>query len=544
MFYTQIKKLPLVFLCIGFLFAIQGYSQNTDTLIKGYVSFVSSKNIYVKFESTKAIKTGDTLYLKNENGLVAALVVINKSSTSCVCTPLNDFQFATSTEIFSRNLNLTKKELVKDVSAKDNVFKNQQSQKDTNSIKKTTIKKPANEWKGRLSIASYSSISNNTNKPSHRLNYTMSLNGNQVGESKFSFESYISFRHKIDEWNKVKENINNALKVYALAVKYNFAGNMDVYLGRKINFNLSSMGAIDGIQIEKKYRNFIFGAVAGSRPDWGDYSLNMKLFEMGGFVGYNLDIGNKMSSQNTVALVEQQNHGNTDRRFLHFQHTSTIFRDVSVFGSMEFDLFEKINEVKSNTMRLTNLYLTMRYRVSRKLSISASYDSRSDILYYETYKNRIDSLLEYETRQGLRLQFNYQPFRFVSIGCSGNMRFQKDNQNDSKNVNAYLTYTKVPLLNCSVNLTSNYLMTDYLTSNSYGINISRDIFKAKVYGDIYYRKVDYQYANIESSFGEQIVGINLSYRHNNKISFNLYCEESFEQSSRYMRVNLRAMLRF
>jgi hypothetical protein len=265
---------------------------------------------------------------------------------------------------------------------------------------------------------------------------------------------------------------------------------------------------------------------------------------MGGYVGYKLDVGNKFNSQNTVALVEQLNHGNTDRRFLHFQHTSTIFNNLSLFSSLEFDLFEKLNEVKANTFRLTNLYLTMRYRVSRKFSISASYDSRSDIIYYETYKNRIDSLLEYETRQGLRLQFNYQPFRFVSLGCSGNLRFQKDNQNDSKNVNAYLTYSRVPWINCSINLTGNYLLTDYMESKAYGINVSREIFNSNIYADVYYRKVDYQYTSFESTFGEQIVGLNLTFRLNNKISFNVYGEESFEQSSKYLRINLRAMLRF
>lgn len=543
MLYTQIKNLTLTFL-LTCIFSMQGWTQKTDT-IKGYVSFLSSKNIYVKFESTKSIKTGDTLFIKGEQGLVAALIVITKSSTSCVCNPITESKFPIQTEIYFKHDQVVIQETPKEKPVKEIMeVKQETEEKQTFEFNTSAIKKPASEWKGRLSIASYSNISSNNHQPSHRLNYTLSLNGNQIGKSKFSFETYISFRHKIDEWYKVKENINNALKIYSLAIKYSFANDMDVYLGRKINYNLSSMGAIDGIQLEKRFDRLVIGAVAGSRPDLGDYSLNMKLVQMGGYVGYKLDIGNKFNSQNTLALVEQLNHGNTDRRFLHFQHTSTIFNNLSIFSSLEFDLFEKLNEVKANTFRLTNLYLTMRYRVSRKLSISASYDARSDIIYYETYKNRIDSLLEYETRQGLRLQFNYQPFRFVSLGCSGNLRFQKDNQNDSKNVNAYLTYSKVPWIGCSINLTGNYLLTDYMESKSYGINLSRDVFKSRIYADVYYRKVDYQYTSFESAFGEQIVGMNLLLLLNKKISFNVYGEESFEQSSRYLRINLRAMLRF
>lgn len=62
------------------------FGQDKDMLITGEVSFVNSKNIYVKFENTKNIKIGDTLRFINQQK--ACLLVKNKSSKSVICTSI------------------------------------------------------------------------------------------------------------------------------------------------------------------------------------------------------------------------------------------------------------------------------------------------------------------------------------------------------------------------------------------------------------------------------------------------------------------------
>ncbi len=55
--------------------------------IEGSVSYLSNAQVYVRFPSTREINTGDTLYFVNgENAATRALIVLNKSSISCVCT--------------------------------------------------------------------------------------------------------------------------------------------------------------------------------------------------------------------------------------------------------------------------------------------------------------------------------------------------------------------------------------------------------------------------------------------------------------------------
>ncbi len=52
-------------------------------MLEGSVSYISSQNIYVKFNSTEGIETGDTLFIKEKSKFIPAVKVDHKSSTSC-----------------------------------------------------------------------------------------------------------------------------------------------------------------------------------------------------------------------------------------------------------------------------------------------------------------------------------------------------------------------------------------------------------------------------------------------------------------------------
>jgi len=79
------------------------YAQDTGEIIKGKVSFVTSKNIYVKFSSTKSINIGDTLRISNKTN--PCLIVKNKSSISCVCSKIGDCDIKKDDEVIFKNSN-------------------------------------------------------------------------------------------------------------------------------------------------------------------------------------------------------------------------------------------------------------------------------------------------------------------------------------------------------------------------------------------------------------------------------------------------------
>ena len=69
---------------------------------------------------------------------------------------------------------------------------------------------------GRLSIASYSNFSNSPVSNLQRMRYTFSLNADNIGDSKLSAQTYISFVHSNKNWDEVKSIFLTGLKFIIL----------------------------------------------------------------------------------------------------------------------------------------------------------------------------------------------------------------------------------------------------------------------------------------------------------------------------------------
>ena len=510
--------------------ALSAHGQDDPMSGSGKVSYITSQNVYVKFESTESIHIGDTLFSNKKNQIIPVFVVNNKSSISCVCTPILSGSFEISDNILIRsvafkNLPVNKPLTQQNDKASSNAmkprFRNESfverpiialSEKEVEAlpkpIEKISPKKPIFKQRitGRISATSYMNISDI--RSNQRMRYTFSMQGDNLGNTRLSAETYISFRHTLDEWADVQNNLNDALKIYSLALKYDFDKTTSLMVGRKLNPMISSMGAMDGVQFEKGFGNFLFGALVGSRPDYLDYGFNSDLFQYGAYLSHRSNTKNNYL-QSTLAFIEQRNNAKIDRRFIYFQHSSTLFKNVNLFGSAEMSLYENINEQAKNVFNLTNLYASIRYRATKKLNLSVSYDNRKNVQYYETYKNFIDKLIEEETRQGVRLNANYRLFKNITWGVNTGWRFQKSDMNLSKNLNSYLTFNRIPSLNIRTTINANFLQTNYLNSRILGIRVSKDIIPGKIDGDINFRMVDYQYLNYETVTHQNIIGVNL-----------------------------------
>ncbi|MBK6998373.1 MAG: hypothetical protein IPH31_27165 [Lewinellaceae bacterium] len=534
-------SISLLLLCSNILFG-----QKETIVEKGTVTYVSSQNVYVKFSSTEHINKGDTLFSKKGEQLLPSLVVKDKSSTSCVCTALSTEKAKLGDEFYSKSIVEKKAEKTKEKKSKpfpagqDSMIKPPpvviapQDDKDDDAYKQKV--------KGRISAASYSNFYGEDQI--HRMRYALVYQGNNLGNSRISTENYITFRHTIGEWNTVKENFNDAFKIYSLSVKYDLDKTSSISLGRKINHRISSMGAIDGLQVEKGLKHFLVGAIVGSRPHFADYSINLNLFQVGAYVGH-VNKNPIKRRETTFAVVEQRNHSKTDRRFVYFQHSNSLSKNLNLFGSFEVDMYQVVNEQVSNSMSLTNLLLTLRYKISKKLSISASYDNRKNIIYYESYKSYIDQLIEDETRQGLRFGVNYRILKRITWGANASWRFQKSNINLSKNINTYVNFSRLPWVNATASLSANLLQTNYLDSRIYGARLSKELVRGKLNSEVYYRWVEYDYKNYEYKIRQQIGGIDFSWNITRKLALYLYYEGTFDkQNKTFNRFNTKLIQRF
>ncbi len=532
---------------IAILLVLGGWVQAQEQVLfeNGTVSFLTSRNVYVKFASTKNLNVGDTLYLQQEQALIPVLVIANKSSSSTVCSPIGNIKLEVKDQVVAAIKKPEKKEKENDIPVAATT-----PDPTTSPINNDPIVKPIEDReeeevlfkekiKGRVSVASYNNLSNYRNL--HRMRYAFSFRGYNLNDSRLSIESYVTFRHELND----SIRLNEALKVYALSAKYSFDKTTHLTFGRKINPKFSSMGAIDGLQFEKGFgNNFSIGAIAGTRPDLRDYGLNLDLLQYGAYASFSTAVPARFS-QTTVGFIEQMNKGNTDRRFAYFQHSSTLAKNLNLFGSFEIDLYEKINEQINSQPRLTNLFASLRYRLSRSLRFSASYDNRRNIIYYESYRNFIDQLIEDETRQGLRFSFHHRPFKTISWGATTGVRFQKSQANPSRNLNGHLTFSRVPFIKARVSLRANFLQTDIIDSQIFGVRIHKPLIRNKLDAELFYRWVDYKYKIGDRVLHQNIAGANLSFRLQKNLSLHLFYEGIFDNNNQiYHRLNARIIKRF
>ena len=516
-------------------------AQTLTENLQGKVSFISSQNVYVRFKSTEGISAGDTLFTLSGGKLTAVMIVSNLSSSSCVCTPLTAINMSVSQDIIARKKSKAVKP-VKDVKAAVEEVPAQVVPVDSTK-KQVYPGQLKHKINGSVSVYSYSDYSNTGAKNSTQLRYNYTLNALNIGNSRFSIENYITFRHKLGDWSAVKSDLFNALKIYTFAVRYEPDKTSRITLGRTINYRIASLGAMDGLQAEKTFNKITLGVVAGTRPDYTDYGFNKKLLQYGGYLAFDTK-KDDIFTQSSLAFMEQMNNMKTDRRFLYFQHSSSLLKNLYFFGTFEVDLYKVQNFLPQTTFDLTSLYLSLRYRINRNFTLTGSYDQRKNVLFYETYKSLIDSVFQNERRQSFRLQANYRITQNMSIGLESGYHFSKSDPRPSKNIYGYLTYVQVPRLRVSVTVNGTYLESAYMTGKVLGADISKDLFRGRFQVSAGYRYEDYTLPESLLSVRQSIGEMSIFWLLSGKISFSANYEGTFEKHNKYNRVYLMIRKRF
>lgn len=533
----------IVFLVFCFTLTGQTVPEN----LSGNVSFISNQNIYVKFKSTEGIAVGDTLYSSRNGTLVPALIVNNLSSSSVVGTPLIQSVFSIADVLVARVKSGGKKiepEELKVVPVAAII-----SVPEADSVPPATVNSDYTQRiRGSISANSYTDLSNTVADNSQRYRYTFSLDAANISSSKFSVESYMSFKYKAGQWQAVQDNIFSALKIYNLAVRYDLNKTTKISVGRRIDPKISNIGAMDGVQFEKTTGRFGFGALIGSRPDYQDYSFDFSLFQYGAYAGFSTKTPGSYS-ESSMAFMQQTNSGKTDRRFVYFQHSNTLVKNLYFFGTGEVDLYQLVtdslnNEKSNNNLSFTGIYLSLSYRPGSKLSVSGSYDARKNVVYYETYKTYVDRILEDELRQGFRALASYRITRDLTFGLQAGYRYLKSDRHPSRNIYGYFTYSNVPGVNISATVSSTFLESSYINGNIYSLNLSRNFSKGKIYTGVGYRYVDYRLPESSLDMVQNIGELNISWQIFEKTSMSVSYEGTFEQEHKYNRIYLQLRKRF
>lgn len=518
--------------------------------IDGKVSFITSNNVYVKFGNTKDLNEGDTLFISDNGIWNPCLRIEQKSSISCVTSIIGSctITMGESVAYFVKENKQTENLVQTDPeSGKINeaaiIDEKVEDLMILNPEEKIAPKSFDPNIKGRISGSSYSSLPQDRDA-NHRMMYRFSLNANHINDSKFSFETYLNFRQNFLNKTEDPTRQTRFFRVYNMAFSYEVDSTMSVVLGRKINYKISSLGAIDGIQSEKLFGKYFVGAIVGSRPDFTDFSYNPSLFEYGVYTGINSTLSGR-PSLTTVGLLEQRNHLAVDRRYVYLQHSGYLTKQLHFFTSAELDIYNNTLESSTLDNRLTNFYSSLRYRMSRRVDFTLSFDSRKRIIYYETLKTDIERLLDDdEARQGVRARINVKPLKNIFIGLSYSKRFQNSTQNLSDNYNGYLTFSNVFFKGNRISLNYNLNRSSYLQSSIISFRESFPLLSYKVSADFYYRLVDYNYVGSEFNTLQHYSGLNISYRPTRKLMLSALGEVSVFRGATNYRFNTKIIQRF
>lgn len=515
---------------------------------EGKVSYVTTSQVYIRFGSTDGIEKGDTLFLVENGKDKSSLTVSQKSSTSCVGKPQDATVWHVGDVVRQYKIRTAKSESKPDnevnLPVPPAVIPSEVSDSSSQLLAKINQRSSTRKQliNGRLTFSTNGSVNPGDENNFQRIRTVFSMNIKNLASSPVSLESYVTYRHRygIDQ---VNTGFYDDFKVFGLSANYDNGGRYTFTLGRKINPYMANMGAMDGVQAAARLGKYQLGAFAGTRPDFNDFSFNAGLPQFGAFIARTDTLGGQ-AAQTSIAFAEQMNDFRTDRRFLYVQHNNSVLRNMNIFLSSEVDLFKNVNGITDLRPSLTSLYASLRYRVRKNLSVSASYDNRRNVIYYESYQTYVDQLLAQETRQGLRFQVNYSPLKFVSLNASAFLRYQGSNPSPTKNWTGAVNLSNLAGKGSYMSLTINVLESYYFKGTISGFRLSENLFKGRLNAEVQYRHVNYAFFSSESDLKQHIGGINLSINLLKKTTLTCSYEGTFQQSGDWHRYFVTVIQRF
>ena len=535
-------------LLIILILTTNSLSQNNYTK-EGTVSYLSSQMVYVKFDNTDLIEISDTLYIRKSKSFLPKLIVKFKSSVSVSCQKIDNYEFKIGDKLFAF-INKTSIEVLdlQDSIITDTADIKFAADQNQEIIRSNLVSNNeplnGNRFNGRYNIQSYSNLSNYKNKNDYQSwRHSLRIDYEKIGYSDLSFSTYSIFNYRTTEWNSVKQNYFNALRVYDLHFKYDFNSKNKIWFGRFLNPRISNISTVDGLLFESDLNLFSVGLIAGTRPDWKDFTFNPKLIEYGAYI-FRSDSFTYGYMENTISFFQQTNNSKTDRRYLYLQHSNNAIRNFNFFASSEIDLYKKEAGIEKNQFSFTSVFLSANYHPVREISFNLSYDARKNVIYYETFKSLTDSIIENETRQGFRVRTNFRPFKYLGVSAFAGYRLRKSDIKPSRNFGGTIYYSLIPLIESGINFSYNKLVSNYVDGDVYSAYLTKTIYDLNSDLSIGYRKTKYKFPVSQNSFDENAVLIDYNLNIFKQLNFSISYEGAFESKRTTSRFLVGISTRF
>jgi len=468
----QPSKKYLLFVCALIIVSCTSITYSQGRRI-GVISYLTSQTVYLRFETTAGIIKGDTL----KNLLLKPVIVVTQTSKKSVAGVFIDsskFFVGDSIVAFPQEIKADSI-VVKIVEKKDSL----KDKTDNTPLPKYNAPKVVSKVYGRIGFTSYSSFSNFEGTDFTRMQYTFSFDEKNEFYDGSESECYISYNYRPDKINNPDYSFDKLFRVYSLSVSTNLYDGLRITLGRSISSRVSNVGIHDGAVLNYDTKDWWSGAFVGSRPSYQNLGFDSKYFQYGVFAGFGGKI-NDGNYEQSIAIAEQTYSGFTDRRFLYLQHSNSIIKNINLFASSEIDLFSKQRGESISNPILTSLYANISWRESESITLGLLYDERRNVVYYESLKNYIDSLIDVTARRGLQMRVQWRIDNTKYLSFSAGTRFGGTSENRASNASIMFSYYDIPLIQSSGLVTLDFIVNQLTKGAIAGIGLNRSFFDGDV----------------------------------------------------------------
>lgn len=517
------------------LTAVKSHAQSKkQSTVEGRITFMTSRNLYVRFPSTKGLAPGDTVFLGDQRKKIPVMVIKYLSSESCSGEILGTAGLKTGERVYAEIYGPARPVVEKDISASPPDSASEESRREIPASAEVISGNSFRRIYGGITANSYSSFSNfSTGSGNQRWYYSFALNGDNLMDSGLSFSSYMNYSYLGSQWKDLRVSPLRNLKVYDLTLSYR-SGDSRIWGGRHINPAISEVGPIDGIQFQTEAGPVVVGAALGSRPDYYTYGYNPSLFEIGGYVS-RADTFNDGNMTNTIGLFQQYNRMKTDRRFIYFQNVTNPSNDISFYLSGEADIFTLRNGSPSGDISLTDMYLSTFYTPANRISLSLSYSAQRNTIYYQTFGISVDSLLpsQNQLRHNMMLGATFRPFGSTFLRMSGGYSFQQGDVSPTRNLMASITQGNIPILELSATISFSTIKSGFMSGSMYGVRLLKYIPLNSTNVSLGYQQQKYTFGAGAGNSVQDQLDLTLNTRLLGRMFLNLYYQGIFSGSTTF-----------
>lgn len=413
-----------------FVFSVNSQTTESGKLTTS-VKYVSAENVYLNTGITSGIHIGDKFTVFRNTQIIGHIEVIYVAQNSASCKIIDGKQSFSKNDKAVRTYAAPVKEEIPDT------LKEQRQRKVSQFKRSRTFSKPFARLSGSVSLQWYQFLdSRKTNEsdlsfsqPTARVN----LKARQLWGKDFNF--YIKMRSRYDNRASRFSSSNNdrnwTNRLYTLGFEYSdIESPVNFQLGRITSRKFSGIGYIDGAVIQlNASQKFNFGVFAGTQPQWQYSDFQTSMMKYGLYFNYSSGEYQTMRFESTLAAAGEYHNNTISREFVYIQNSFSNSNAWHFYQSMSLDINRYWRKEKSKeSVSLSNLYLSGRYKFSKSISAGLSYDNRKNYLTYET-KSIAEELFDDAQRQGLRTNMSILLPRKVRITANFGIR-KRQNESD------------------------------------------------------------------------------------------------------------------